>query len=105
MKKVIAATSAALIGATLLLAPPAQAGPKDDRLFYTLVTQEAPTLKAVGRKNLIKTARETCRYLRSGFTIIDAYDLMEESGFAEREISAFLAGAVVFYCPDQEDNF
>ncbi len=105
MKKIIAVASAALIGTTLLLAPPAQAAAKDDRLFYTLVTADAPTLKGVGRKQLVKTARETCRFLRNGFTIIDAYDLMEDSGFTEREISSFLAGAVVFYCPDQEDNF
>lgn len=105
MKKLIAATSAALIGATLLLAPPAQAGVREDRLFYSLVTGDAPTLKSVTRKQLVKTARETCKFLRSGFTIMDAYDMMEDTGFSEREISAFLAGSIVFYCPDQEDNF
>lgn len=105
MKKVIAlAVSAAAVGA-LFLATPAQASTGNDRLFYSLVTKDAPTLKAVPRRDLVKTAKETCKFLRNGFTIMDAYDLMEESGFSDKEISPFLAGAVVFYCPDQEDNF
>jgi hypothetical protein len=62
-------------------------------------------LKGVSRKQLVKTAKETCKFLRAGFTIMDAYDMMEDSGFTNKEITAFLAGAVVFYCPDQEDNY
>ena len=105
MKKIIAAVSAALIGATLLTASPAQASAKDDRLFYSLVTKDAPSLKAVGRKQLVKTARATCKFLRSGFTIMDAFDMMSDTGFTDREATAFIAGSVVFYCPDQESNF
>jgi hypothetical protein len=105
MKKIIATTSAALIGATLLVASPAQASPKDDRLFYALVTSDEPALKGIKRRDLVKTARETCKFLRSGFTILDAYDLMTESGFTNGEATAFLAGAIVFYCPDQENNY
>lgn len=103
MKKVIIGLLAV---ALVFIAPaPAQASAKNDRLFYSVVTSSAPTLKGVPRKDLVKTAKETCKFLRSGFTIMDAYDLMEETGFTNKEITAFIAGAIVFYCPDQEDNF
>lgn len=105
MKKIIAVIAGMIIGFGVLVAPPAQASAKDDRLFYSLVTSSAPTLKGVSRRQLVKTAKETCKFLRNGFTIFDAYDLMEESGFTNKEITAFIAGAIVFYCPEQEDNF
>jgi hypothetical protein len=105
MKKIIAATVAALIGAVMLTAPPANAGPRDDRLFYSLVTSEAYTLKAVPRRKLVSVAKETCKGLRAGLTITDIWEMMEDTGFRDNEISSFIAGAVVFYCPEQEDNF
>lgn len=87
-------------------APASAAVPSsNDALFYSLVTKDAPTLKPVGRKQLVKTARATCKFLRSGFTIMDAYEMMEENLFTEKEISAFIAGAIVFYCPEQADNY
>lgn len=105
MKKMIAVIASLLVGIGLVVAPPAQANARDDRLFYSLVTSEARSLKAIPRKQLVKTAKETCKFLRAGFTILDAYDLMEDSGFTAAEATAFLAGAVVFYCPEQENNF
>ena len=105
MKKIIAVVASVLIGIGLVAAPPAQANAKDDRLFYSIVTSEARALKAIPRKQLVKTAKETCKFLRAGFTILDAYDLMSESGFTDKEAAAFLAGAVVFYCPEQENNY
>jgi hypothetical protein len=105
VKKTIALITAALFGGAVLLAPPATAGPRDDRLFYSLVTGEAYTLKAVSRKKLVSVAKETCKGLRSGLTILDIYEMMDDSGFRPNEISSFIAGAIVFYCPDQEDNF
>jgi hypothetical protein len=105
MKKAIAVMAAVLIGGTALIAPPANAGPRDDRLFYSLVTKEAYTLKAVPRKKLVKVAKETCKGLRAGLTITDIWEIMEDTGFRQNEISSFIAGAVVFYCPEQEDNF
>jgi len=105
MKKIIAATVAALIGAVMLTAPPANAGPRDDRMFYSLVTKDAYTLKAVPRKKLVSVAKQTCKGLRSGLTIMDVYEIMEDTGFRNNEISSFIAGAVVFYCPEQKNNF
>lgn len=111
MKKIIAATASAVLAAAtaIVVAPPAQAASpsdiREDRLFVRLVTEEAPSLKGIGRKTMVKTARQTCKFLRTGFTIIDAIDLMQESGFSENEAIAFISGAVVFYCPEQEDNF
>ena len=87
-------------------APASAAVPaSNDKLFYSLVTKDAPTLKAVSRPQLVKTARATCKFLRSGFTIMDAYEMMEENLFTEKEITAFIAGAIVFYCPEQADNY
>lgn len=105
MKKIIAATSAAVIGATVLLASPAQASASDDRLFYRLVTKEAPALKGIKQRDLVKTAKQTCDFLRTGYGILDAHDLMTEAGFTTRQANAFLAGAIVFYCPEQEGNY
>jgi hypothetical protein len=105
MKKITALAAGVGIALALLFAPPAQAGVREDKLFYSLVTGDAPTLKGVSRQQLVKTAKETCKFLRAGFTIMDAYDMMDESGFTNKEITVFLAGAVVFYCPDQEDNY
>lgn len=105
MRKIIALVVA--LPLFLGIAAPAQATvpASNDALFYSLVTEDAPTLKPVGRKQLVKTARATCKYLRAGFTILDAYDMMESNGFTDPEIAAFLAGAIVFYCPEQQDNY
>lgn len=105
MKKIIAVVVSVIVGIGVMVAPPAQANAKDDRLFYSLVTSEARSLKGVTRKQLVKTAKETCKFLRAGFTILDAYDLMDEAGFTDKETTAFLAGAIVFYCPEQENNY
>lgn len=112
MKKKIAAAvaaSALLLGGSTIAAAPAQAsastGIKDDKLFVKLVTSSAPGLKGIPRKTMVKTAKQTCKFLRNGYTILDAVDLMEESGFTQNESTAFIAGAIVFYCPEQEDNF
>lgn len=105
MRKIIALVVA--LPLFLGIAAPAQATvpSSNDALFYSLVTKDAPTLKPVGRKQLVKTARATCKFLRSGFTIMDAYEMMEENLFTEKEITAFIAGAIVFYCPEQADNY
>lgn len=112
MKKVIAASVVAAcalaLGAPAAHAATPAAGPvslSDDIQFYALVTKEEPALRAISRKKLVKTAKTTCRYLRTAGTILDAHDLMTESGFTDDQATAFIAGAIVFYCPDQEDNF
>jgi hypothetical protein len=81
------------------------ANAKDDRMFYTLVTKEAPSFKAISRRELVKTAKQTCKFLRSGFGILDVVEIMEDSGFSSKEATAFVAGAVVFYCPSQKNNY
>lgn len=110
MKKIasLIAASALLVGG-VVAAPAASAtapaGIKDDKMFVKLVTASAPTLKGISRKTMVKTAKQTCKFLRGGFTILDAVDIMEDNGFTQNESTAFIAGAIVFYCPEQEDNF
>ena len=103
MKKLIAITTALLIGAGMLLAPPASAGIRENKLFYKIVTASAPELKLVSRKQLVKTAKATCRYLRSGFMPMDAVEMGMDSGLSTNEALSLVAGAITFYCPEQED--
>lgn len=105
MKKIIALTTALLIGAGVLLAPPANAGIKEDKAFFSYVTKTEPGLKGISRKQMVKVAKQTCKFLRTGYTILDAVDLMEDAGFTENESVVFIAATVVFYCPDQEGNY
>ena len=107
MKKIAAVAAAvalAVVGA-VAVAPAASAGPKDDALFVKLVKADAPELKPVSSRTLIKTAKATCQYLRAGFTILDAVDLAENSGVSQTAAMSLVAGAIVFYCPEQENNF
>jgi hypothetical protein len=105
MKKIIAITTTLLIGAGLLLAPPASAGIKEDKAFYAFVTKQAPAFKGITRPKLVKTAKTTCEFMRSGFTILETVEVMEDAGFTENQSITFVAATVVFYCPEQEDNY
>lgn len=107
MKKIaaIAAAVALTIAGAIAVAPAVSAGPKDDALFVKLVKKEAPELKAVSSRQLIKTAKQTCSFLRSGFTILEAVELAEEAGLSQNAGMSIVAGAIVFYCPEQENNF
>ena len=105
MKKIIALTTALLIGAGVLLAPPANAGVKEDKAFFSYVTKTEPGLKGISRKQMVKVAKQTCTFLRSGYTVLDAVDVMEDAGFTQNESVTFIAATVVFYCPDQEGNY
>jgi hypothetical protein len=108
MKKSLIAIVASIALMFAFIAPAQASAPtglRDDKLFVKLVTAEAPTLKGIPRKTMVKTAKQVCKYLRAGFTILDAVYLMEDNDFTENESMSFVAGAVVFYCPEQEDNF
>jgi len=105
MKKLIALTAALMLGVGLIAAP-AQATPKRDQdLYVKLVRQEAPELRQVKRKELINAARTTCRYLRAGGGILDAVSIGIDSGLKRNTSIAVVAGAVVFFCPEQEANY
>lgn len=107
MKKIAAfaaAVALAMVG-FVAVAPAASAGPRDDALFVKLVKKEAPELRGVSSRQLIKTAKETCSFLRAGFTILEAVELAEEAGLSQNAGMSIVAGAIVFYCPEQENNF
>lgn len=104
MKK-IAAVLAAVVMLGLVFAPPAQASKKNDNLYVKVIRAESPELRFVKRGTLIKTAKATCRYLRAGGGILDAVQIGRESGFSRDTALTLVAGAVVFYCPDQEGNY
>lgn len=99
-KKIIAVVASA--GLALACAAPAYAGPREDNLFVKIIRSEATELRSVPKKNLISLAKETCKFLRSGFTVLDAVDIAEDEGIRSKTAIALVAGAVVFYCPEQE---
>lgn len=110
--RVLAIVSAALIAtASLITAPavsaaqPAKKLTSNDRQYIALVRDSAPELRYVKPKQLVKSAKVTCRTLRSGYTILDVYDIGIESGLGSTATTALIAGAIVFYCPEQEDNY
>lgn len=118
MKKTIAAiaASAILVTSFAVAAPAASASTSvtpavaqtltsNDNLFVKLVRKEDSVFKKVPSATMVKTAKATCKFIRSGFSTIDAVNLMEESGFSNNASLAFVAGAVVFYCPEQQNNF
>lgn len=105
-KKLSAAIVGVLLAVGLVAAPPAQANSKqNDNLFVELVRQEAPELRFVKKRQMVKAAKQTCRYLRSGGTILESVAIALDSGLSRNTAMALVAGAVVFYCPEQENNY
>lgn len=109
MKKILAAVAAVLVSATLLTAAPANAAVPTgqyDNLYITTIRDEAPELYGVSRKDLIKLAKTICKTLRTtSYGMVDIAEMGVESGFSENAAAAIVAGAVAFYCPDQENNY
>ena len=116
MKSKIISTLAVLsiaVGGSIAVAPVASAstqtvsvaGIANDRLFVKIISSEEPIFKGIPRKTMVKTAKTTCKFLRSGFTIVESVELMASSGFTEDQAMTFVAGAIVFYCPEQEYNY
>jgi hypothetical protein len=106
MKKIIAIVAGLMLGAGILVSPPAHASSKkNDNLYVKIIRNEAPELKRVGRTQLIKGAKTTCRYLRAGGGILDAVEMALNAGIRRSTAMALVAGAVVFYCPEQEGNY
>jgi hypothetical protein len=104
MKKIIAIVTALMIGGSALVtAPAAQALTKKEIRYVKLLKSEAPELYVVGNKRLVKSGKLTCRYLRSGATVVDAIELIEDAGLDQDTAIAIVAAAVVFFCPEEED--
>ena len=124
MKRIIAAASAATLGATILLAPSATAATetsaaavtqvkksdyskKKQNRFWRVVKSYDPLAAMVGKKSVVDLGIATCDYLRSG---ADLYDLVwalmdSDAGVAEDSAMAIMAAAPVILCPDQQYKF
>ena len=106
IRKLATATAAVALAAGIAAAPPAAASSKkNDNLYIQVIRQEAPILRGVPRKDLIAGAKATCKYLRAGYGILDAVNLATDSGLSKNVAYTLVAGAVVFYCPEQEGNY
>lgn len=108
MVKRIAALIVAVIVAgalSLTAVSPAQAWTKNDNVYFKVIRSEASDLKYVSKTTLRKSAKAVCQYLRSGGTLSEAIDAAEGTGVEYDTALVLVAGAVVFYCPEQEKNY
>lgn len=124
MKRIIAAASAATLGAAILLAPSATAATqtsepsiaqvkksdyskKKRNKFWRTVKRYDPLVKYAGKKATIDLGVSTCDLLRAGGDLFDLSLLVVEAdaGVAEDSIIAVIAAAPVVLCPDQGYKF
>jgi hypothetical protein len=103
-RKLSAVTVGVLLTVGLVAAPPAQADARNDNMYVSTIRGVAPELKRVGKKSLVKTGKATCRYLRAGGSVLGSLEMAMDAGLPRNTSIALVAGAVVFYCPEQEDN-
>ncbi len=108
-KNVIAAAVVSLALVVCTAAPAVASAPsysRNDKQYVSAVRTESPILKKVGAKSLISLGKETCLFLRKGYgTIFDAIAIGEDSGLDEDTSMTLVAGAIIYYCPEQEDNY
>jgi len=105
IKRISALIGAIVIAGALSLTAvsPAQAYTSNDNLYFKVVRSEAPILKKVSKKTLKRNAKVTCKYLRAGGTVYRAVSIAEDNGLDSDTAMVLVAGAVVFYCPEEED--
>ncbi len=104
MKKIIAIVTTLMIGGTALVAAPAAQALTNNELKYAkLLKSEVPEFYSISSKRLVKSGKLTCRYLRSGATVVDAIEVIQDSGFDEDTALSLVAASIVFFCPEQED--
>lgn len=111
MKKLLAAalTTGLLLTGGVIAAPSSSASvqqsapsyTKKDNLYYSLIAADNPSLRGL-KRDLIKLGKTSCRAMRSGVGVLDLIYIGIDSGFTEDEVISILAGAITFYCPDQE---
>lgn len=110
-KKSIIVAVVASIGLVFSTAAPAVASApaaysRNDKAFVKAVRNESPILYGVGARLLISTAKETCKFLRNGYGgVLDAVGFAEDGGLDEDTAMTIVAGAVIYYCPEQESNY
>ena len=122
-KKIIAATSAALLGAAVITPTATAAEPasqativqtkksdypkKQRNRFWRTVKQVDPLVRYAGKKATIDLGVSTCDLLRAGGDLYDLALLVYEAdaGIAEDSIVAVIATAPVILCPDQQYKF
>lgn len=120
MKTVTAAVTAALIAASVVVAPTANAvtetsvvaaksdyTKKQQNRFWNVVRSYEPDVRYAGKRDTINLGISTCDYLRAGGTLygIAAMVYESEAGIAEDAVMAVIAAAPVILCPDQQYKF
>lgn len=120
MKKITTAATAALIAASVLVAPTATAAQsttavaaksdyskKKQNRFWTVVKSYDPMVKYAGKKSTIDLGISTCDFLRAGGDLYGLTLLLIEAdaGIAEDSMIAVMAAAPVILCPDQQYKF
>jgi hypothetical protein len=87
-----------------LLLFPQTAPPTPDEAFLVAVRAEAPRLVNTPDTRLLRTARLTCRILRTvpgPAGLLEAQDKLVARGYNDRQSLAILSKAPAAFCPDQ----
>lgn len=109
--RIVAGVAGAVMATTLLAAPAqavnapaaAPAYSSNDNAFYKAVTRMEPSMKYLGSKRgMIKVAKLTCKAFRAGNSFEEVAGVLIESDLNGDQIATLIAGAISFYCPDQE---
>lgn len=108
MKKFIvavAATAVLLVGFSTPAHAVVPSMTKKDKQYVRVIRMESPSLRFVSPRQLVRIAKLNCRGLRAGLTIPDVVMAGVSGGLDEDTVLTLVAGAVIFYCPEQENNF
>jgi type IV secretory pathway VirB10-like protein len=81
-----------------------QPAPLSDEAFLSAVRGSAPELARVSDLQLVDLARTICLGLDAGVSIETVLETGINSGLGTNSVAAIAAGAIVFYCPDQESQ-
>jgi hypothetical protein len=76
----------------------------DEDSYLTAVRSKDSALYSVPDASLVELAGTICQSLRSGIPVQRVIQTGLDSGLSTNQVAALVAGAVVFYCPDQESE-
>jgi hypothetical protein len=73
----------------------------EDDAFLDAVRSKDSAFYSVPDASLVELAGTICQSLRSGIPITRVIQTGLDSGLSSNQVASIVAGAVVFYCPDQ----
>ena len=74
----------------------------EDSAYLSAVRSKDSALYSVPDSQLVSLAGTICQSLRSGVPVRQVLQTGLDAGLSVNQVAALVAGAVVFYCPEQE---